>query len=69
MLREETRKAMKLVSKKITELYELEKKSWGDLDDIEVKVSEMVREVETITEQQVSWAPNDVKAQDFSNIT
>jgi len=54
MLREETRKAMKLVSKKITELYELEKKSWGDLDDIEVKVSEMVREVETITEQQVS---------------
>jgi len=54
MLREETRKAMESVSAKISELYELEKRAWGDLDDIEVKVSEMVREVETITEQQVS---------------
>jgi len=54
MLREETRKAMESVSDKITELYELEKKAWADLDDIEVKDEEMVQEVEKITEQQVS---------------
>jgi len=55
MLREETRKAMKSLSDKITELYKLEKKAWGDLDDIEVKVGEMVQEVEKTTANQVRY--------------
>jgi len=58
MLREETRKAMESVSAKITELYELEKTAWGDLDEIEVKNIKMVEDVEKITANQVRYVPH-----------
>jgi len=55
MLKEKTRKAMQPVSDKITEFCKLEKRAWGDLDGIEVKVSEMIQEVEEITPIQVRY--------------
>ena len=48
------KKLLEIVDNKITEVYKLDKESWGKLDDVEKRCKEWIKEVERVCEEQVS---------------